>query len=183
MSLAKFWGAFDNPPVNPDCFIALSYTVKDAHLPTKPTKAVIELAYKWWTRFPKAKIIMSTGENQGLVIPNSKVMAEYAIGLGVPKENIIEENKSRDTYENLVFSGKIVRENEFREPTLVVFDLHLKRTLAIAKKLGWKNFYWLGAYSKGEKSYGFKKPQTLFRSTIFLYEIMAFVYGKIRGQI
>jgi len=65
----------DRPPSNPDCFVIPSYALKDRTLPTLPTRAEIELAFEWWKTFPEAKLIMCTGDNQGLGIPNSTVMA------------------------------------------------------------------------------------------------------------
>src|SRR5574342_867920 len=102
--LQRFWTIEDNPPTHPGCFVIPSYALKDASLPTRPTRAQIELAFVWWKRFPQARLIMSTGDNQRLGIPNSRVMAEYAVSLGLPPGNVIEEDRSRNTYENLRYS-------------------------------------------------------------------------------
>src|SRR5678815_893735 len=96
-------------PSNPGCFVIPSYALKDLSLPTRPTRAEIELAFEWWKKFPEAKLIMSTGDNQGLGIPNSTVMAEYATSLGLPRENVIEEDRSRNTYQNLLYAMEIIK--------------------------------------------------------------------------
>ena len=95
--ILNFWTIPDNPPTNPDCFVLLSYALKDRSMPTKPTRSLIELAYRWWLKFPNAKLIMSSGDNQRLGIPNSKVMADYALKLGIPSGVIIEEDRSRNS--------------------------------------------------------------------------------------
>ena len=91
--IQRFWMIDDHPPANPGCFVIPSYALKDSSLPTRPTRAQIKLAFEWWKKFPTAKLIMSTGDNQGLGITNSRVMAEYAISLGLPRENVIEEDR------------------------------------------------------------------------------------------
>ena len=88
--IQRFWTIDDRPPTQPGCFVIPSYALKDATLPTRPTRAEIELAFEWWKKFPNAKLIMSTGDNQALGIPNSKVMADYAASLGVPRANLRE---------------------------------------------------------------------------------------------
>jgi uncharacterized SAM-binding protein YcdF (DUF218 family) len=179
----RLWSIADNPPVRPSCFIIPSYALKDRSLPTKPTRTQIDLAVEWWKRFPDAKIIMSTGDNQGLGVTNSTVMAEYAKRQGVPRENIIEEGRSLNTYQNLVYSMEIMREQNLSQPTLVTLDLYTKRAVATARKLGWKNFYWISVYSKGQPAYGYKWLQTYSRFTIFIYEISAMIYSKIVGWV
>lgn len=126
---------------------------------------------------------MSTGDNQGLGITNSAVMAEYAVSLGLPHENIIEEDRSRNTCENLFYSMEIIKEKQLEQPTLVTLDLYTRRAVATAKKQGWKDFYWLSVYSAGQPAYGYKWLQTHSRFTIFCYEIAALVYSKVVGWI
>ena len=179
--IQRFWMIDDHPPSNPGCFVIPSYALKDSSLPTRPTRAEIELAFEWWKKFPDAKLIMSTGDNQGLGIPNSRVMAEYAISLGLPRENVIEEDRSRITSENLQYSMQIIKARNLGQPTLVTLDLYTRRAVATAKKLGWKDFHWLSAFSEGEPAYGYKWLQTYSRTTIFCYEVCAMILSKILG--
>jgi len=178
-----FWNIPDNPPSDPGCFVIPSYALRDRSLPTRPTRAQIELAVKWWVKFPHTKLIMSTGDNQWLGIPNSKVMVEYAMRLGVPRENLIEEDRSLNTCENLLYSMDIIQAEHLQQPTLVTLDLYTRRAVATATKLGWKDFYWLSAFSEGEPAFGYKWLQTHSRFTIFCYELAAMVYSKVVGWV
>lgn len=179
----KQWIIADHPPSNPDCFVIPSYALKDRFTPTKPTAAEIELAAEWWRRFPQAHLIMCTGDNQRLGISNASVMAAYAVRLGVSPANVIEEDQSLNTYENLYNAGKIIRERDFRQPTLVTLDLYTRRAVATARKMGWTDFYWLSTYSRGEPAYGYKWFQTHSRFTLYLYEVLAMVYSKLVGWV
>lgn len=175
----KQWAIPDRPPSNPGCFVIPSYALKDHSTPTRPTAAQIELAVEWWKRFPESSLIMCTGDNQGLGLSNASVMADYAIGLGVPAENVIEEDQSLNTYENLSYAMGIIRKRNFQQPTLVTLDLYTRRAVATARKMGWQDFYWLSVYSKGEPAYGYKWIQTHSRFTLYLYELLAMVYSKM----
>ena len=179
----KFWSIPDNPPPDPDCFVIPSYALRDRARPTRPTIAQIELAFEWWKRFPRAKLIMSTGDNQRLGITNAKVMVEYAARLGILRDKLVEEDRSRNTYENLLYSLDIIQREYLRQPTLVTLDLYTRRAVATAKRLGWENLYWLSVFSKGEPAYGYKWLQTHSRLTIFCYEVAAMVYSKMVGWV
>jgi len=143
----------------------------------------IELAFEWWKKFPEAKLIMSTGDNQGLGIPNSRVMAEYAVSLGLPRGNVIEEDRSRNTYENLLYSMQIIKDRNLGQPTLVTLDLYTRRAVATARKSGWKDFHWLSMFSRGEPAYGYKWLQTQSRTTIFCYEVGAMIFSRMAGWV
>jgi uncharacterized SAM-binding protein YcdF (DUF218 family) len=181
--LEKAWIVPDNPPTQPECFVIPSYALKDRTTPTLPTIAQIELAFEWWQQFPDAALIMCTGDNQRLGISNASVMANYARGLGIPTENLIEEDQSLDTYENLYYAQEIIRERGFKQSTLVTLDLYTRRAVATAQKMGWNEFHWLSVYSPGEPAYGYKWFQTHSRFTLYLYETLAMVYSKIVGWV
>jgi len=173
----------DNPPAEPGCFVIPSYALKNRALPTRPTRAEIELAHAWWKKFPDAMLIMSTGDNQRLGITNAKVMAEYAVSLGVPRRCVIEEDRSWNTYTNLLYSMDIIQARKLGRPTLVTLDLYTRRAVATARKMGWKDFDWLSVFSKGEPAYGYKWLQTHSRRTLFCYEFGALIFSKLVGWV
>jgi uncharacterized SAM-binding protein YcdF (DUF218 family) len=177
----RVWTVTDHPPSEPECFVIPSYALRDRSLPTRPTRAQIELACEWWRAFPRAVLIMSTGDNQHLGVPNSTVMAEYARRLGVPPAQIIEEDRSRNTVQNLRYAWAIVRAHRYRQPTLVTLDLYTRRAVATAHRMGWQEVYWLSVYSRGEPAYGVKALQTYSRATILCYEVLAMAYSKLAG--
>lgn len=85
---------------------------------------------------PGAKIIMSGGQGPGEDIPEGEAMAKYALNEGIPKEDIIIENKSRTTNENISFSHKLMKENS--NFCLVTNSYHVYRALVLAKRQGLK---------------------------------------------
>lgn len=160
-----------------------SYALRSSVEPTLPTKAQLELAARWWRRFPAAAVIVSTGDNQRLGVTNAAVMAKYLAGLGVPRDRIIEEDRSRNTFENLVNCLRIVQTAGYEDPTLVTHDLYTRRAVAVARKMDWPDLHWVSAISKGEPAAGWKYMQTYSRPTILLYEIGAGLYCRLRGWL
>jgi uncharacterized SAM-binding protein YcdF (DUF218 family) len=177
------WLIPDNPPANPGCFVIPSYALKNRSVPTKPTRATIDLATAWWRKFPRATLIMATGDNQRLGITNAAVMAEYAVAQGVFRENIIQEDRSRNTVENLRYSMELIQAMDLGTPTLVTLDLYTRRAVATAARIGWKDFHWLSAFSEGEPASGWKRWQTRSRASILGYEIGAMLFSKIVGWV
>lgn len=76
--------------------------------------------------------ILVTGGFISKGIPESDIMKETLIHLGVPQNKIILENKSRTTKENALFTRDILENYEV--VYLVTSYLHMKRSLLIFKK-------------------------------------------------
>jgi len=74
---------------------------------------------------------------------------------------------------------EIIKKEDWKQPTLVTLDLYTRRAVATARRLGWKDFYWLSVFSEGQPAFGYKWLQTYSRFTIFCYEIAAMVYSKM----
>jgi len=83
---------------------------------------------------PSSKIILSGGMGPGEDIPEGVAMADYAKQNGVSEEKIIIENKSKNTYENLLFSSRLM-DKENPKIALVTTSYHVFRALVFAKKL------------------------------------------------
>lgn len=65
-------------------------------------------------------------------------MARLAVGLGVPKDAILLESRSINTYENLLFSRKVLQDaGALRgKVIMVVSAFQMPRAVAVARKLG-----------------------------------------------
>jgi uncharacterized SAM-binding protein YcdF (DUF218 family) len=141
----------------------------------------MDLAIAWRRRFPGAVLIMSTGDNQRLGVTNAWVMADYARARGVPRPYLIQEDNSLNTFENLLYSRRLVQRLGLSQPTLVTLDLYTRRAVATAEKMGWDDVRWLSVYSHGQPAYGRKWLQTHSRGTILVYEVLAMALSKVAG--
>jgi uncharacterized SAM-binding protein YcdF (DUF218 family) len=82
-------------------------------------------------------IVVSGGQDEAYA------MERYLIDQGVPKEKIIKENKSSNTYENLKFSKIIIEHHSGKQINdisvkIVTTDVHAFRSKMIALKNGYK---------------------------------------------
>jgi uncharacterized SAM-binding protein YcdF (DUF218 family) len=93
------------------------------------------------------------------------------------------EDRSRNTWENLFYSRQIIADHNLRQPALVLYDLHARRVLAVARKMGWRDLYWVSAFSKGDGAHGIKWLRTFSRPAMLLYELLGMVYSRWKGWL
>lgn len=87
----------------------------------------------------KAPIVIASGgriEWKGSGPPESGDMAVILETLGVPKEAIIEEPRSLNTYENALYVRQILQEKGIKRVLLVTSAMHMPRSLLIFKRQG-----------------------------------------------
>ena len=65
----------------------------------------------------------------------SYFMKEYALELGVPSSNIIEEPRANSTYENATYSKEIIDKSNSKTITIVTSSYHTKRSYLTFKKV------------------------------------------------
>ena len=85
---------------------------------------------------PGSKLIMSGGQGPDEEIPESHAMAAYAEEHGVPKSDIIIEDRSKTTNQNLKFSHQLMQPDSTF--CIVTNSYHVYRALVLAKRQGLK---------------------------------------------
>ena len=60
----------------------------------------------------EAILIPSGGQGGDEPMPEAEAMGNYLRSCGIPERVILEENKSRNTYQNMAFSKKLIEERE-----------------------------------------------------------------------
>ena len=83
---------------------------------------------------PDSKLIMSGGQGPDEEIPESHAMAAYAEEHGVPKSDIIIEDRSKTTNQNLKFSHQLMKPDSTF--CIVTNSYHVYRALVLAKRQG-----------------------------------------------
>ena len=82
------------------------------------------------------KIILTGGKIEGQKISDSRVAMNYAKQQGVPEKDILIEESSRYTEENLQEAKKIMEARGYTTALLVSDPLHMKRGIHLADDLG-----------------------------------------------
>lgn len=112
------------------------------------------------------KLIFTGGKGKNENISDSSIAKKYAIENSVFGEDILIEEYSTITQENIFFAAKIVRENNFSSVIIVSDPLHMRRAMLMAKDYGLK------AYSSPTPTtrYITAKSKTLFLAReVFFY--------------
>ena len=63
-------------------------------------------------------------------------MRAMAVEFGVPEERIIVEGRAANTFENAVYSGRIIRDRGWRQVVVVTDSFHMPRALYFFRRLG-----------------------------------------------
>ena len=87
--------------------------------------------------FPAAKLVVVGGPENGLRPFADRARGIY-IRLGIPAERIVVENRSRNTWENMVFAQKLVTPKPRERWLLVTPAVHMPRAIGVAQHLGWR---------------------------------------------
>ena len=89
-------------------------------------------------RFPNARVVF-TGGSANLVLGAARE-ADYSApileNLGIPKDRLILERNSRNTYENAIFTKQLVQPKPGEQWLLVTSAFHMPRSVGIFRKAG-----------------------------------------------
>lgn len=95
------------------------------------TKRAVEL-YKQGLA---GKLLFSDGTDLSWRTKAVDEMVALALELGVPSKDILKETYSRSTYENAVYSKKVMMEHNYQSAIVVTTDWHSKRSKFIFDKV------------------------------------------------
>ncbi|MCK5358218.1 MAG: YdcF family protein [Elusimicrobiales bacterium] len=113
----------------------------------------------------------------------SEVAKRFLTDIGIAPEKIIVENKSRDTYENALFSREICLKQGYKKVIVVTSAFHMPRTAMIFKKAGFENVvYYPTGYKTSKKSkyyYVDFLPGDMQNLSVAIKEYIGLVYYKV----
>ena len=98
----------------------------------------INAAINYSRSSPDVIIIVSGGTGEGQRISEAEVMSRVLQNSGISKDQIIIEDRSSSTYENLLFSSELISDLN-KKVVISSSEFHLFRAKIIAKKLGFKD--------------------------------------------
>lgn len=111
--------------------------VKESGVPSLALKYRLDAAIEYLNDYPTVNVIVSGGQGDDEPISEAAFMENYLVENGIEQDRILKEDQSTSTYENIVFSMKLLPE-EVTQVTLISSDFHLKRAQVLADKQGLK---------------------------------------------
>lgn len=123
-----------------DCALVLGCDIKgEKILPTLHSR--LDKCIEYLQHNPEALIIVSGGQGRGEGMAESIAMKHYLISKGINSDKIIEENQSKNTRQNMLFS-KTLLDNHFPSGNYSVVcitsDYHAYRASKLAQKANLK---------------------------------------------
>jgi uncharacterized SAM-binding protein YcdF (DUF218 family) len=132
---------------------------------------------------PGAQLVLSGGSWIDPV-SDARVMAGVAEGLGVRKEEMVLEEESRDTREEVLVLKPMIGTNRF---VLVTSASHMPRSMALFRREGLEPIPAPADHLVREMpleiSRFFPHPKDLYKAHRAAYEAMGLVWGRLRGEL
>ena len=144
---------------------------KDGSLPPL-IRGRVDKALEFWKRQKQengiqAVLIPSGGQGPDEPMPEAEAMGRYLRSCGVPEEAILQEEKSRNTYQNMEFSEKLIREKtgskEKHRAIFVTTNYHVFRSGV------WANLAGFHAEGLGSRTKWWFWPNAFIRECIGLF--------------
>ncbi|HHP7229435.1 MAG TPA: YdcF family protein, partial [Xenococcaceae cyanobacterium] len=123
-------------------------------------------------------------------------MSEILQLIGVPAAAIIEEGNSFNTYQNAIYTQKILEEKNLERILLVTSAFHLPRSLLIFRRLGIDAIAAPTDFLVSEQELTavnhsleskilsfFPEPNSLTRTTLFIKEYLGTLIYRLRGWL
>ena len=82
------------------------------------------------------KLIFTGGQGNPHEPTESSAARDYALQRGVPAADILIEEKSHTTYENILYAKQLADSHGIKKVLIVSDPLHMKRAVAMAKDVG-----------------------------------------------
>lgn len=98
--------------------------------------------------YPNAELVFSGGSGELFHAGRGEADVARVIfsQLGIPERRLVLESQSRNTFENILFSKRLVRPKPGETWLLVTSACHLPRAMGVARHLGWNMVPWPAAY-------------------------------------
>ncbi|MBN8456637.1 MAG: YdcF family protein [Verrucomicrobia bacterium] len=134
--LIRDFGSRDHA-VKSDCAIVLGAAV-DGNAPSPVFEERIRHAINLYQAGFAGKLVFTGGTGEGQSHSEGSVARAYAIRHGVPAGDILIEEDSRTTCQNLTEARRLMRGNGLVSAILVSDPLHMRRAMLMAGNLGIK---------------------------------------------
>lgn len=139
----------------------------------------------------RIKKIIFTGGSGSIEFADHKegfYVHKYLRSINIPDSNLVIESESKNTYENAIFTKKILDSLHVQGNFLLVTSAsHMPRALAVFEKAGYKNLtpYITNRFS-GKRRFApdhllLPNPDALFSLQYLIHEWMGYIVYKIKG--
>ena len=164
-------GAHDHVEGEPGVMVILGCQLHEWG-PSVMLRDRLDKALDYLEDHPDLTVVVSGGQGSNEPASEAQGMADYLAGHGVDRENLILEDQSHNTHQNLLYTARLLAQEGFdiREGVIIVSNgFHLTRARMLAGRLGYENVSVLAAPSSDLPSRLFmyvREPIALVKSFV-----------------
>ena len=165
-------GAHDDISGDPQVMVILGCQLHDWG-PSVMLQDRLDKALEYLASHPDMTVVVSGGQGENEPAAEAQGMADYLADHGFARENIILETQSHNTFQNMTYSAKHLKEAgvDLEEGVLIVSNgFHLTRARMLAGRAGFENISTLAAPSSHVPSrlkMYIREPLALVKSFVF----------------
>jgi len=163
------YGGHSTVRYNEDALIVLGAGVHGENV-TAPLARRLDAAAEYFQKNPRVVIVVSGGQGPQEDLPEAVAMKRYLVAKGIPGNQILEEEKSTSTYENFLFSSRLLKQR-FPEGCTIAFitnNFHVYRAARTAQAAG------VSARHLGASLNGAAIPSTYLREMLAVTSMWVF---------
>ena len=138
-------GMYRKVPDGLDQVVVLGAQVK-GRVPSRALQKRLERALSYSLENPDTIWILSGARGSGEDITEALCMKNWLLDHGIPEKNLLLEESSTSTLENLVFSAELYGCDK-GETGILTNNFHIYRAIRLAEKLGYRSVYGIPAAS------------------------------------
>jgi uncharacterized SAM-binding protein YcdF (DUF218 family) len=169
-------------------FVGFQYKTKQGHYGGASDRLIQSIRLYKLGHIKKILITGGSGNPWRQQYKEADFVKEQLIEMGIPAEDVIKENRSRNTFENAVYTKQILDSLQIKEPYLLITSaMHMKRSQMVFQKTG------INATSFPCNFSAISNPQTFLQIIvpsydalrgwdIFLKEAVGVLMYKITGK-
>ena len=165
-------GAYDHVSGEPKVMIVLGCQVREDG-PSVLLQDRLDEALDYWEEHPELTVVVSGGQGGNEPTTEARAMADYLMERGVAEDQILLEDQSHSTAENLRYSMAVLEEAEadLSQGVIIVSNgFHLTRARMLAERAGFEDVSTLAAPS----SHALSRLQMYIREPLALVKSFFF---------
>ena len=114
--------------------------------PSEVLRRRLDKAVEYLNENPGTQVIVSGGQGSNEPVSEAAGMRQYLVDAGINDERILMEDASTNTFQNLVFSSRLL-DPENDKVVIVTNNFHVFRAVCIAEKQGYRDVKGMAAGS------------------------------------
>lgn len=167
-------------PQKADVILVFGGGVGETGSPGKSTIERARYAAELYKQGYSNKILFSSG--YAYVYNDAENMKLFVVSMGVPEKDIILEEKANSAYENVVFSKKILNQNNYKSALLISSPYNMRRVKIVFDRLG-KDIKVICVPVNNSQFYNRAKGVRLEQIKAIIHEYLGIVFYWFRGYI